>query len=368
MLGAFLLGVVISQIFGQTFCGLKAAEEIDDQSYLLVVLILTAPKNYDQRDTLRETWLSLRPRVIEGTDYQDEMIFVPRLLKSSQLEIESVEQQRNQLENYQKWITSSHVPNVKVPGLKIKHLFAIGTLGLEEDVLSRIKSEQKVYNDLLLIDDLEDSYKNLTLKLVRSSQKIEKTTPNFKFLLKADDDSYVKLDLLTQDLIQYNSKLKKLKQQKETLENLETYWGFFNGRAQIKRSGQWQETNFNLCDRYLPYALGGGYIISKNLVTYISDHGDDLNQFVSEDVSVGSWLSPFRNIHRRHDVRFDTAWMPRKCKNHHLVLHKRTMSDMRAIHNGNECFSEVAYDAAKRPAEYFYDWTQSPSKCCDNRN
>lgn len=368
MFSAFLVGIVVSQIFGRTFCGLKSTEEIDDQSYLLVVLVLTAPKNIEQRTAMRETWLNLRPRMINGSDYQKEVTFVPKVMRNSFLEIESVDQQKIHLQNYQDWITSSRIPNVKVLNIKIKHLFAIGTLGLDSNVREEIRTEHKVYNDLLLLDDLEDSYKNLTLKLVKSMQKLNRTTPHFKFVLKCDDDSYVKLDYLTLDLIQYETKLKAMKQRKETLDDLDLYWGYFHGRANIKKSGQWAEVNYNLCERYLPYALGGGYVLSKNLVTYIAANGDHLSRFGSEDISVGTWLSTFRNIHRRHDLRFDTAYLPRKCKSYHFALHKRTPTDMHKIFNANACFSEVQYDTSKRPLEYFYDWSQSPMKCCDNRN
>lgn len=369
MLSAFLFGVAISQIFGQTFCGLKVGEEIDDRSYLLVVLVLTAPKNVERRNAMRETWMHLRPRVLNGTKYGSDITFVPEVLPNSFLEVEGVDHQKTRHVNYQKWLsTAASIPNVKVPNIKIKHLFAVGTLDLPDDVIEGVNAEQKVYNDLLLIDDLRDSYKNLTLKLIKSLDKLNRTTPNFKYVLKCDDDSYVKLDFLTLDLIEYESKLKVMQEQKLTAGNLELYWGYFNGRANIKHVGQWQEVNFNSCDRYLPYALGGGYVLSRNLVRYIAQHGDNLNRYGSEDISVGTWLAPFRNIHRRHDIRFDTAYMPRKCKNYHFVLHKRTALDMREIHWGKGCFSEVPYDNDKRPVEYFYDWTQTPIKCCDNRS
>lgn len=368
MLSAFLIGIVFSQIFGSTFCGLKSVEEIDDQSYLLVVLVLTSPRNIEHRNAMRETWLNLRPRIVNGTDYQKEVTFVPKVMRNSFLEIESVDQQKIHLQNYQNWITSSKIPNVKVLNIKIKHLFAIGTLGIDKSLRGEIISEQKVYNDLLLLEDLEDSYKNLSLKLIKSMQKLDRTTPNFKFVLKSDDDTYAKLDYLTLDLMQYEEKLRAMKQRKDTLDNLELYWGYFHGRANIKKSGQWAEVNYNLCERYLPYALGGGYVLSKNLVKYIAANGDNLSRFGSEDISVGTWLSTFRNIHRRHDLRFDTAYMPRDCKSYHIVLHKRTPADMRKIFSGNACFSEVQYDRSKRPKEYFYDWSQSPMKCCDNIN
>lgn len=368
MVGAFLLGIFISQMFGNSFCGLRTEEKIDEHNYLMVVLILTAPKNIERRNAIRETWLNLRPKQLNGSDYQKNIIFIPASrTRDGFLEFENVQRQQLSLSEYQKWLAShQNIPNIKVPNIKIKHLFAVGKQGLGTSILKELDTENRVYNDLLFLDDLQDSYKNLTRKLIQSMNKLNRTTPNFKYLLKCDDDTYVKLDLLTQELIQYDQKRTATINQ-HTSPSLELYWGYFNGRANIKKAGQWQESNYNLCDRYMPYALGGAYVLSNNLVTYIASHGDILSAYGSEDISVGTWLAPFNNVHRRHDVRFDTGYQPRKCKNYHLALHKRTSEDMRAIAKGDLCASEVTYDLTKQPVEYFYDWSQSPSKCCDNR-
>jgi galactosylxylosylprotein 3-beta-galactosyltransferase len=312
---------------------------------------------------IRETWLNLRPWELNERNYQNELIFMPNYESSGFLRHESIDEQREILANYQRWMTSaSKSPKTpKVPNLKFKPLFAIGMHELDNDLKKEIINENKVYSDMLLINDLKDSYKNLTLKLLESLHAINSSIPNFKYLLKSDDDSYVKLDFLSLDLLHYDQKMKA------TNSAHEIYWGFFNGRANVKKSGQWQELNFNSCDKYLPYALGGGYVISRNLVEYVARHKNILNRYESEDISLGTWLSSFRNIHRRHDVRFDTTYIPRACKNYHLILHKRTEKDMREIHNGQLCFSEINYDERKKPVEYFYDWTQLPGKCCDNR-
>lgn len=88
---------------------------------------------------------------------------------------------------------------------------------------------------------------------------------------------------------------------------------------------------------------------------------------------MGTWLAPFKHIHRRHDVRFDTAYMPKSCKIYHLVLHKRDPINMRRIYEpiyrANHCNdpqNNISLDPGKQIKEYFYDWYQSPSKCCDN--
>ena len=366
-LSAFLCGIIISELYGRYKCDLENIDEIDENNYLLVNLILSAPNNFERRDAMRETWLELRPWQINGTSYQDDMIIIPKVQSNGFLEHETIEQQEKVLKNYQKWLPNSKKANLKEPNLKIKTLFVVGIKGLDENVVKRIRAESKVYNDLLLLENLQDSYKNLTYKLLLALNKLNVVTPNFKYLLKCDDDSYVKLDYLALDLIQYDKKLKDERQKDESVKDIGLYWGFFNGRASIQKSGQWKEVNYDLCDRYLPYALGGGYVISKNLVEYLASQYNVLNRYDSEDISVGTWLAPFRHIHRKHDPRFDTTYIPRKCQDYHLVLHKRTANDMKEIAKGNLCFSEVSYDSKRQPAEYFYNWFQIPSKCCDNK-
>lgn len=58
--------------------------------------------------------------------------------------------------------------------------------------------------------------------------------------------------------------------------NMSLYWGYFHGNAKIKTSGKWKESDWIVCDRYVPYALGGGYILSKSLITYMARNADQL--------------------------------------------------------------------------------------------
>lgn len=400
MLSAFIFGIVISQLFTSSLLTFDKREIIDDKNYFLVILVLTSPTNFERRNAMRETWLSLRPReVIENYE-----IIVPINLT------DSVEIQRKNLENFKKFLNVKNSKNLKLLNYKIKTFFAVGSLELDYKIKREIESENQVYHDLLVLDDLKDSYANLTLKLIKSIKKINEILPNFKYLLKVDDDTYVKLDYLAMDLINYEKSVGNLNfgRNFENYENLNNfknsknfensknyqnsenfknsknyqnsenedfdkishkiphnlYWGYFNGRTNIKTSGPWQESSYNLCDHYLPYALGGGYLISKNLTKFIAQFSDQLSIYKSEDVSMGTWLSPFGKIHKRHDVRFDTAYMPRKCKNYHIVMHKRSAGEMRKIFDGSfKCENENL----KTPIEYFYDWSQKAGKCCDVR-
>ncbi|CAG5017718.1 unnamed protein product [Parnassius apollo] len=105
------------------------------------------------------------------------------------------------------------------------------------------------------------------------------------------------------------------------------YWGYFNGHANVYLKGKWQEKTWFLCDKYLPYALGGGYVISRSIVDYIANNSNLLSYYNSEDVSMGVWTAAL-DINRVHDIRFDTEWKSRGCNKTMLVRHKQSPSDM----------------------------------------
>lgn len=202
--------------------------EVKKYSTFVAVLILTGPRYFERRDTIRETWLA------------------------------------------------NHDSEV------VKAYFAIGTTGLTTEELGTLTYENSKHGDLLLLPELYDSYYNLTEKVVQSITWLDSRV-DFKYLFKADDDTFARMDVLISEL--------RHKQPKRL------YWGFFDGRARVKTRGQWAETNFKLCDHYLPHARGGGYILSADLVHFIASNADLLQKFNSEDISVGTWLAPL-HIHR----------------------------------------------------------------------
>lgn len=194
---------------------------------LLAILIISAPTNYDRRNTLRSTWLRLNP-----------------------------------------------------DASLVKHFFVVGSEGLDPDVLQRLRREQTVDGDLIILPDLKDGYQNLTLKLSQGLVHLSLVAP-FKYLLKCDDDSFVRIDSLTTELLARSG----------VDADKCYYWGFFDGRARVRKKGKWKEEDYNLCDLYIPYALGGGYILSKKCTDYIAKNQAMLRHFRNEDVSVGTWLA-----------------------------------------------------------------------------
>ena len=88
------------------------------------------------------------------------------------------------------------------------------------------------------------------------------------------------------------------------------YWGHSKHKSPMitNPNNKWAEHNWFLCDHYLylPFAIGGGYIISANPIHKITITSDYLQLYNSEDISVSVWLSAYK-IERKDGEHFRTA-------------------------------------------------------------
>ena len=225
-------------------------------------------------------------------------------------------------------------------------------IGHREDptLEEQIESEQRQHADILLLPSITDNFDLLTHKMLEALKWVN-TNVRADFLLKCDDDTFVQISALLDTI------------REEQLPSTRLYWGYFRGRASIKRSGKWAEQDWNLCDKYLPFAFGGGYILSSDLVSYIVSNWRYLRLFKNEDVTIGAWLSPIA-VTRKHDNRFNTESESRGCSNTYLVSHRETPDSMRDKHQqylqtGNICAQEF-----NTIPGYIYNWNVLPSYCC----
>uniref|UniRef100_A0A915MPR5 Hexosyltransferase n=1 Tax=Meloidogyne javanica TaxID=6303 RepID=A0A915MPR5_MELJA len=218
-------------------------------STYLMVLIMTKAENLELRNTIRQTWLRL---------------------------------------------------STKTPNLYI-HKFVIGMDNIKNHHF--IEEEMNKHSDLLLVNLTNESYQNLAKKTLMAFSSVSEQF-KFNYLLKVDDDSFVRLGAL-------------LNAFKDIEQHPLLYWGFLDGRAKPMRGGKWAENEWRLCDRYLPYQLGGGYILGQKLVNYISKNAHLFQLYRNEDVSVGTWLAGLK-VRYVHDPRFDTEWTSRGCNNEYL--------------------------------------------------
>ncbi|XP_002190308.3 beta-1,3-galactosyltransferase 6 [Taeniopygia guttata] len=276
----------------------RAARGAEGGSAVLAAVVMSDPKSSERRSIIRSTWMAAAP-----------------------------------------------------PG-RVWSRFVVGTAGLGAEELRSLQLEQRRHRDLLLLPELRDSYENLTAKVLATYVWLDAHL-DFQFALKADDDTFVRLDVLLEEL--------------SAKEPRRLYWGFFSGRGRVKSGGKWKESAWLLCDYYLPYALGGGYVISADLVRYLSLSRDYLNLWQSEDVSLGVWLAPI-DVKRVHDPRFDTEYKSRGCSNKYIVTHKQSIEDMlekqqTLAREGKLCKEEV-----KLRLSYMYDWGVPPSQCCQRKD
>lgn len=269
-------------------------------STFLTVLIITGPNYYESRDTIRDTWLQLAAK------------------------------------------------------LDICWFFVIGTKSLDDAAKALLHSEQSEKQDLLLLPNIEDSYLSLPMKLLHSLAWVEKNVAT-KFVLKVDDDSFVRLDALVKEL------------QEKYVNDTRLYWGFFDGRATPKRRGKWNEDNWFMCDRYLPYALGGGYVIGADLAYFVGKNVQYLQCYNSEDVSLGAWLAPVMAT-RVHDPRFDTEYKSRGCFNAYVITHKQSSAEMREKYHELKTKNRLCSKQYRTRYSYVYNWNVAPSQCCYRNN
>ena len=231
--------------------------------YLLVVVILSPPNATGRRNAIRKTW-------IKG--YQE-----------------------------------------RPQGLLVK--FSIGISGLSNQVLNNLANEQDDFNDLMLLHNVYDSYYNLTLKVLNS---FVYANSNYKFfyILKSDDDSFIILDVILEELAERKS-------------NQSYYWGYIFDRAIVRTEGKNAEHKWFLSNNYLPYAKGIAYVLSSDLIAYLSVKPDKLMLYNNEDVSVGAWISPY-NVERRHDNRFVSYY--RNCRHDGIVFNPVSILKMHSMY------------------------------------
>jgi len=231
---------------------------------------------------------------------------------------------------------------------EIRGYFVIGTLGLTTDLLNALDSENQEYDDLVLLN-IFDSYSLLTNKVVSMIIHAENYFSASLFM-KCDDDTFVNMMQLEKDV-------KRMKKENRL------YWGYFDGRAPVLKQGKWAEKRYVLCDKYIPYALGGGYVIGWDLVSFIAQTAPMLIQYKNEDVSMGTWMASV-NVNRIHDERFDTEWKTRGCLNNHLVKQNQSPAQMKEMWERLSVGEPLcAKEVVKRPS-YSYEWEQPPSQCC----
>ena len=110
----------------------------------------------------------------------------------------------------------------------------------------------------------------------------------FTYMMKCDDDTFVYV----------NNSIRELKRRTTTKQ---LYYGvmMFNHKPIHNPRSKWKDFQWKLTKTYTPFARGGCYILSEDLVHLLVRQSHRLWRHYLEDVAVGLWLSPF--VHERRD-------------------------------------------------------------------
>ena len=174
--------------------------------------------------------------------------------------------------------------------------FIVGTKSMETEKIVKITEENETFGDIVFID-LKESYNaltNKTLALINWAHHHVK----FSYLLKCDDDSYAFVKNIIVEL-------------KKRPTNTKLYYGkVFIAKKPTHGKRKCADNNWNLGKYYIPYALGGGYILSHDLVSFVSRQSPHLMWHINEDTAVGAWVSVLDH-ERRSDGKFCVWWKGR---------------------------------------------------------
>ena len=193
----------------------------------------------------------------------------------------------------------------------------MGNIGVTESKVSVVQKENEAFGDIVLLEGVEEVYSKLSRKVLRTFEWIDKHI-DAVYYLKTDDDAYVVIDTLYQILTQENIPADNL------------LFGLVFHAAIPDIDGKWAERNWFLCERYLDYAAGAGYIVTRNIVKYLSHNADRLMHYKNEDVALGSWIAPLK-VELMKDLRVVT-W-DRICKKTNWLLHHLTIRQIRQTHS-----------------------------------
>ena len=231
----------------------------------------------------------------------------------------------------------------------MSYAFMVGVSGLTPAAITALEAENKENKDMVLLPTT--SLKPYHSQLLLHSLSWAVDNVNFKYLLKCNDQTYVTSTRL----------LVELQQQPKT----GLVWGYFSGNEPVTREGDKAEATWNLCSTYLPYAQGGGYILSHDVVAMVTDLGPDLDYLNNEDIALGVWLSPFKHIRRVHDKRINSGPTSRGCLNAFLISHPESISSMSLKYDTVKKKMVICQKEVELTASYIYNWTVGVNNCCN---
>ena len=178
--------------------------------------------------------------------------------------------------------------------------YIMGVNGLSDVQTNKLHQENKTHGDLVFLDNFTEGVGALTNKTI-ALMKWAIENVDFTYLMKCDDDTFVYLHNVIREL-KSRSTTKRL------------YYGMmmYNHKPIHNNRSKWMDLKWGLSKRYTPFARGGCYMLSEDLVHLLVRQRHHLKRHHLEDVAVGLWLAPF-DYERRDDGLICFINRPKAC-------------------------------------------------------
>ncbi|XP_059142709.1 lactosylceramide 1,3-N-acetyl-beta-D-glucosaminyltransferase-like [Physella acuta] len=174
---------------------------------------------------------------------------------------------------------------------KIKHVFLFGHLKVsKEKDIKQIQFESNAYGDVVMAD-FEDSYRNLTLKILLGFRWAVKLCQGAQFLVKVDIDTLINVPLM----------LEFLDQVKVSVKNDKFLVGLkhFNSKPEVVRFGMWSVNRNEYPLPYYPqYMYGHAYAMSMAAVRVLTSAASRVRWIAPEDAFITGVLAKTAGLAR----------------------------------------------------------------------
>ena len=247
-------------------------------------------------------------------------------------------------------IRNSWMKETKSKDLNTVVRFAVPAKGIPPEILTSVKEESMEHKDVVVFLDSNDVPESeaALFHLIWGNMNY-----NFLFVMKARDSIYIRVEKLLKDVMQNLER-----------SNSNTYLGYFEGNGDPKGQEKLAEPDWFLCDNFIRFAHSGGYILSHTLVARLLSQAEFLHPYNNEDVAMGTWLSPFKDINWSHNINFDTnIGHSRGCKNDMIVL-QPAVGEMVTMHDRLSNHGQLCEREFEDIQAYYYNFDTLPSKCC----
>lgn len=147
-----------------------------------------------------------------------------------------------------------------------------------------VKADIKEHGDII-VGDFIDSYRNLTLKVLLGLRWTVDHCRRVRYVMKADDDTFINLPLLTTFLLERGER--------------NSIYGHMYLHAPVQRGGQWAVSNSTYpLDSYPPYLSGTAYVLSQDAVESLLEASRYFPLLPVEDVYITGVLAVAGGVRR----------------------------------------------------------------------